>query len=149
MKTTGLFSPSLSQVIADRTPSGGGGRAAVPTPSGETGQQPTARQEGNEGQSTDPRRMAEAQEAVNQVLEHLNVKHKLAVDRDLERVVARAVGVPRRVLVEASEREGSGWLRGRGGDYLPVRVPAAWGGVGEFVTVTPTASDGEALVVEA
>ena len=91
MNTTGLSSTSLSQVIADRT-TGAGGRSAVPPPGGEVGKQ-SGQQQGGEasGRAMDPDRMAEAQEAVNAVLEHLNVQLKLSVNRDLEQVVAKIV----------------------------------------------------------
>jgi flagellar protein FlaG len=92
MNTTGLSSPSLSQVIADRTPVTGG-RQAIPAPGEEMGRQGAEGQkgEGGAGHRADAERMVEAQEAINGVLEHLNVKLKLSVDRDLERVVAKIV----------------------------------------------------------
>ena len=65
-----------------------------------------------------------------------------------DRVLARAVGVPRRVLVEEGGGDRPGWVPGRGADYLPVRLPAALAEAGELVTVTPTRVVGGALVAD-
>lgn len=59
------------------------------------------------------------------------------------RVLERAVGTARRVLVEEAETDHPGWVRGRGADYLPVRLPAELAEPGAFATVTPShAADG-------
>lgn len=91
MSTTGLSSPSLAQVIADRTPSSGGRSVVLATREEAGGQSGTRTQGGGGEPFPHPGRMAEAQEEVNAVLDHLNVQLKLSVNRDLERVVAKIV----------------------------------------------------------
>jgi threonylcarbamoyladenosine tRNA methylthiotransferase MtaB len=63
-----------------------------------------------------------------------------------ERVLARSVGVPQRVLVEEAEGAHPGWVRGRAAGYLPVRLPAVMAAPGDFASVVPERVAGDTLV---
>ena len=63
-----------------------------------------------------------------------------------DRVLARTVGAPQRVLVEGADAGHPGWVRGRAANYLPVRLPQGLAQPGELVTVTPERAEDALLV---
>lgn len=66
-----------------------------------------------------------------------------------DRVLARTVGMPHRVLVEEGPGLRPGWVQGRGANYLPVHLPPGLAAPGEMVTVTPDRVEDGRLVAEA